>query len=153
MKKLSRFKQFINESNGKGALSDLEFTEVESIMIELEDLFDVERCYDKNEIPLNHYYLGHLSNAITNGNWDISLAMNLNEDLYISSSNNQRFNEIYDFVDKEIQDRLNNLGYKTKITRLGFTTTSTWLPSEYKADTWNYIPTGIRLDISLDLSL
>ena len=85
--------------------------------------------------------------------WRNLIGSSLNEDLYISSSNNQRFNEIYDFVDKEIQDRLNNLGYKTKITRLGFTTTSTWLPSEYKADTWNYIPTGIRLDISLDLSL
>ena len=108
-------------------------------MIELEDLFDIERCYDKNEIPLNHYYLGNLSNAITNGNWDISLCVNLNENLYISSSNNQRFNEIYNFVDNELQDRLNNLGYKTKITRL-----------EYKSDAWNYIPTGIRLDISLD---
>lgn len=137
--KLFKYQEYVKEAFGRGALSEEEFSEVESIMIELEDLFDIERCYDKNEIPLNHYYLGHLSNAITNGNWDISLCMNLNENLYISSSDNQRFNEIYNFVENELQDRLNNLGYKTKITRL-----------EYKADTWNYIPTGIRLDIALD---
>jgi len=136
--KLFKFVEYIKEAFGRGSLSEEEFSEVESIILELEDRFDLIRTYDKENIELNEYFLGHISNVVTDGNFDVSVAINLNEDIY-NKINIERINKIYDFIKDEIQPRFKSLGYETRIKLL-----------EYKVDSWTFVPTGIRLDIKLD---
>jgi hypothetical protein len=138
--KLFKYNKFIKEAFGRGCLSESEFNEIESIMLELEDRFDLTRTDDKENIELNEYFLGHISNVVTHGNFDVSVVINLNENSsFIRMDKMKRIDEIYDFIKDEIQPKLKSLGYETKIKLL-----------EYKVDSWTFVPTGIRLDISLD---
>jgi hypothetical protein len=141
--KLFKFVEYIKEAFGRGALSEEEFSEVESIILELEDRFDLIRTYDKENIEFNEYFLGHISNVVTDGNFDVSLAINLyprrSGVLSVMRASNKRIDEIYNFIEEEIQPRFKSLGYVTKIKLL-----------EKKIDSWTFVPTGIRLDIKLD---
>jgi hypothetical protein len=138
--RLFKYNKYISEAFGRGSLSESEFTEVESLITELEDKFDfLTRTYDKDNIKVDEYFLGHISNNITDGNYDVSLVINLNEYYFISTSLNYKISEVFNFVKDELKRRLDIIGYKTNIKLL-----------TRKIDSWSFVETGVRLDIGLD---
>ena len=133
--KLFRYKDFIKESK----INDSEFNEIRSIITEIEDEFDLYEASDPRDIKLNEYILvkSDFFEPFYHDKFDLSFIVNLNDDIYPNRETLKRFDEIKSYILDKIVPIIEKMGYKVKTEIL-----------EGKVDSWKFIPTGIRLDIT-----
>jgi hypothetical protein len=132
--KLFRYKYFIKESKINGS----EFNEIRSLITEIEDEFDLYEASNPRDIKLNEYILvkSDFFEPFYHDKFDLSFIVNLN-DRYPNRKTLKRFDEIKSYILDKIVPIIEKMGYKVKAEIL-----------ESKVDSWKFIPTGIRLDIT-----
>jgi hypothetical protein len=133
--KLYRYQNFIKESK----ISDDEFNEIKSFIIEIEDRFDLSEASNPRDIKLNEYIFvkSDFFEPYYHNKFDLSFIVNLNDDIYPNSKTLKRFDEIKYYILDDVIPIIERIGYgvKTKILENTF-------------DSWNFVPTGIRMDIT-----
>jgi hypothetical protein len=133
--KLFRYQNFIKESESDSIQSEI--NEIAPIILEVVDKFDLYEAADHNRIGLDEYVLTKTSLLKTFIKSDIVFVVNLNRDMYPDRKVLKRIDEVRDYILDNIVPVLeDNMGYGVKIKIL-----------EYKVDAWNFVPSGIRMDI------
>lgn len=133
--KLYRYQNFIKESK----ISDDEFNEIKSFIIEIEDRFDLIEASNPRDIKLNEYIFvkSDFFEPYYHNKFDLSFIVNLNDDIYPNSKTLKRFDEIKYYILDDVIPIIEKMGYKVKTKIL-----------ENPFDSWNFVPTGIRMDIT-----
>ena len=138
--KLYRYQNFIKESK----ISDDEFNEIKSFIIEIEDRFDLSEASNPREavisgLRVNEYIFvkSDFFKPFYHNKFDLSFIVNLNDDIYPNSKTLKRFDEIKYYILDDVIPIIEQMGYKVKTTIL-----------ETPLDFLNFVPTGIRMDIT-----
>lgn len=135
--KLSRYRNFIKESESDSIQSEI--NEIAPIILEVVDKFDLYEAADHNRIGLDEYVLTKTSLLKPFIKSDIVFVVNLNRDMYPDRKVLKRIDEVRDYIlDNIVPVLVDNMGYEVKTKIL-----------EYKVDAWNFVPSGIRMDISI----